>query len=75
MGRGWALLTKDYQTRQLSPKAILTTASPCPCNLMVPMGVGDRAGAVLMMVQLWYKEERHLAREFCTEGHAHRGGE
>jgi len=42
---------------------------------MVPMGVGDRAGAVLMMVQLWYKEERHLAREFCTEGHAHRGGE
>ena len=48
MGRGWALLTKDYQTRQLSPKAILTTA--WPCNLMVPMGIGDRAGVAFLMV-------------------------
>ena len=47
---GWALLTQDYhyQTRQLSSKAILTITSPC--NLMVPMGVGDRAGAVFLTV-------------------------
>ena len=45
------LLTKDYhyQTRKLSPRVILTTASPCFWNLMVP--VEDEAGAVFLLEQ------------------------